>query len=377
MSKPLTSPFPYYGGKRRFAPYIWERLGSPTVYVEPFAGSLAVLLARPDGPGDREIVCDTDALIANFFRAVRNDPEMTAYYADNPTIHQDLQARQKWLVEWRDGGGAAQVCEDADFYDCKVAGWWVWGISNWIGSGWCPPTGPQYDQIPAVPNERGGQGVQAQRKKLKDEIPIVQPHPGGQGISKQRIWEARPFSGRQGINVKKQALHEKRPRVCDHRGGFGVSAQRKWIGDADANILNWFVELQERLRSVVVLNRSWESAVTPTMLMHTPSSPKPAVGIFMDPPYKTLQRKDKLYDSDFDGQSDDTAISALVWAIKHGEDYRIAYACHEGDFDLPEGWDYKLMSFGGQRAHRTTQDCVMFSPACMDERQSKLDLEAI
>ena len=24
-----------------------------------------------------------------------------------------------------------------DFYDVKVAGWWVWGLSNWIGGGWC------------------------------------------------------------------------------------------------------------------------------------------------------------------------------------------------------------------------------------------------
>ena len=52
----LKAPFPYYGGKARLAPQIWERLGNPEVYVEPFAGSLACLLARPDGPGPREIV---------------------------------------------------------------------------------------------------------------------------------------------------------------------------------------------------------------------------------------------------------------------------------------------------------------------------------
>jgi hypothetical protein len=26
---------------------------------------------------------------------------------------------------------------DPDYYDAKVAGWWVWGLCQWIGSGWC------------------------------------------------------------------------------------------------------------------------------------------------------------------------------------------------------------------------------------------------
>ena len=56
----LTAPFPYYGGKRRLAPTIWQHLGDPGVYVEPCAGSLACLLARPGGAGPREIVCDLD-----------------------------------------------------------------------------------------------------------------------------------------------------------------------------------------------------------------------------------------------------------------------------------------------------------------------------
>lgn len=42
----LAAPFPYFGGKRRAAPIIWGALGDPSGYVEPFAGSAAVLLAR-------------------------------------------------------------------------------------------------------------------------------------------------------------------------------------------------------------------------------------------------------------------------------------------------------------------------------------------
>ncbi|EIC70395.1 adenine-specific DNA methyltransferase [Mycobacteroides abscessus M94] len=43
----LSAPFPYFGGKRRAAPKIWDALGDVGGYVEPFAGSAAVLLARP------------------------------------------------------------------------------------------------------------------------------------------------------------------------------------------------------------------------------------------------------------------------------------------------------------------------------------------
>lgn len=49
----LAAPFPYFGGKRRAAPIIWAALGDPAGYVEPFAGSAAVLLARPTFSGRR------------------------------------------------------------------------------------------------------------------------------------------------------------------------------------------------------------------------------------------------------------------------------------------------------------------------------------
>jgi len=93
----LKAPFPYVGGKSRFADEVWRRLGDPVVYAEPFAGSLATLLRR-DVPCDREIVCDTDGNIVNFWRAMANDPEAVAYWADYPTFHDDLPARHRWLI---------------------------------------------------------------------------------------------------------------------------------------------------------------------------------------------------------------------------------------------------------------------------------------
>jgi hypothetical protein len=48
----LRAPFPWAGGKSKCADVVWRGLGHDVVnYVEPFAGSLAVLLGRPNGPG--------------------------------------------------------------------------------------------------------------------------------------------------------------------------------------------------------------------------------------------------------------------------------------------------------------------------------------
>lgn len=45
----LSAPFPYFGGKSHVAPIVWQAFGDPRHYIEPFCGSCAVLLARPNG----------------------------------------------------------------------------------------------------------------------------------------------------------------------------------------------------------------------------------------------------------------------------------------------------------------------------------------
>ena len=69
----LAAPFPYYGGKARRADVVWREFGHVTVYAEPFAGSLAVLLASE--PHRREIVCDTDGHIANILAGAPTGPD--------------------------------------------------------------------------------------------------------------------------------------------------------------------------------------------------------------------------------------------------------------------------------------------------------------
>lgn len=130
----MKAPFPWFGGKSRCVAQAWLALGDVGNYVEPFAGSLAVLLARPTPP-DVETVNDSDCYLANFWRSVQLDPDRVASYADWPVNEADLHARHAWLIEQSDF--RERLKSDPDFYDAKIAGWWLWGICAWIGRGWC------------------------------------------------------------------------------------------------------------------------------------------------------------------------------------------------------------------------------------------------
>ena len=138
FTPPLRAPFPWFGGKRRVADVVWRALGNTPNYVEPFAGSLAVLLARPHAP-KTETVNDLDCYLANFWRAVAADPDGVARHADWPVNEADLSARHQWLVD--QAAFRERMATDPDFFDAKIAGWWVWGLCSWIGSGWCAAAG--------------------------------------------------------------------------------------------------------------------------------------------------------------------------------------------------------------------------------------------
>lgn len=135
----IRAPFTYFGGKSRVAAAVWERFGDVPNYVEPFAGSMAVLLRRPRShTGWTETVNDIDNYIVNFWRAVRAEPEAVTDWADWPVSETDLYARHLWLVQEGKERLANLNLELNPFvYDAQVAGWWVWGICQWIGHGWC------------------------------------------------------------------------------------------------------------------------------------------------------------------------------------------------------------------------------------------------
>lgn len=130
MSK-IKAPFPFFGGKSKVAPLVWEAFGRPRNYVEPFAGSAAVLLARPDwveGTNWTETVNDSDGLLINFWRAVKSAPDAVALHAENPLSEVDIQARHASILR-RKGALLASLVADPHWFDAEMAGWWVWLMS--------------------------------------------------------------------------------------------------------------------------------------------------------------------------------------------------------------------------------------------------------
>jgi site-specific DNA-adenine methylase len=74
----MKSPYPYFGGKSRVAALVWERLGNPANYIEPFFGGGAVLLNRPAWHAQAgwplETINDLNGYVENFWRAVKSNP---------------------------------------------------------------------------------------------------------------------------------------------------------------------------------------------------------------------------------------------------------------------------------------------------------------
>ena len=73
MTAKSYPPFAYFGGKTRLAPTIAGLMPEHRHYVEPFAGSLAVLLAKKRSA--HETVNDLDGDLVTFWRVLRNRPE--------------------------------------------------------------------------------------------------------------------------------------------------------------------------------------------------------------------------------------------------------------------------------------------------------------
>jgi DNA adenine methylase len=112
---PVTAPvlLPWYGGKSRIASWVIEHLPAHGVYVEPFGGSMAVLLAKP--PSIVEVYNDVDEGLVNFWRVVR-DPAMCAELRIRLSLTPYSRAEHAWSRgTWR------LVEDDVD----RAARWWV------------------------------------------------------------------------------------------------------------------------------------------------------------------------------------------------------------------------------------------------------------
>lgn len=344
-----------FGGKRRVASIVWERFGSVYSYNEPFAGSLAVLLGRPHAPRV-ETVNDLDCYLANFWRALQHDPDGVAFHADGPVNEADLHARHRWLVEF--GRAIAErVMSEPEFYDVKIAGWWVWGQCLWIGSGWC--------QSPGQPRGRAGDGVNQKRR----------PQPSGdQGVVIKRQW----FSASRGENggvhrrwqgggqgggsgVHAPTLTRQLPQLTCNEGGSSRGAALTSIA-ASGGLYDYLRSLSLRLRRVRVCCGDWKRVLTPSVTTYIGIT-----GVFLDPPYKH-ELRERCYAEDHDISAD-----VRTWALEHGDDpkFRIALCGYEGEHEMPSSWEcVPWKAHGGySRSERgvanRSKERIWFSPNCL------------
>ena len=203
--------------------------------------------------------------------------------------------------------------------------------------------------------------------------PLTSGHPGGKGVSAQRL----THPGQTAICRRngRRARGKRATAVGAGSDTAGLRQPRAAKAPASKSttrpdLVSWFRAIQERLKGVIVLNRSWESALDADAANAHADRAQAARGHPARPAVPDVDRQSELYGSDADGSSSDVATAAYAWAIANGDRFRIAYCCHEGDFPVPDGWTFITASFGGvkdaeRRASR--QDMVMFSPLCVPD----------
>ncbi len=359
----LKAPFPWFGGKSRAAPIIWPRLGEVRNYVEPFAGSLAVLLARPDVIGT-ETINDLDCYVANFWRALHQDPEGVAHHADNPVNEADLHARHLWLVN--QVAFRERMKTDPFHFDSRIAGWWVWGISCWIGGGWCAIRERPWKQRPNLPADHGGQGGQGVHRKLPDVNPK-----GFKGSHGKRPLINATKSG-PGI---RQALFQSSIPIQVPALGMGAKGSNR-IDD----LVAWFQTLADRLRSVRVTCGDWTRVMGDTPLgLTTNVADTFKTAVVLDPPYHGDVRDSGLYATD----SDDISTAVREWAIAHGDHprLRIALCGYEQEHAMPASWECVAWKANGGYGNRSKNqnahlERIWFSPHCLKPQAAQQELFA-
>jgi hypothetical protein len=362
-------PAPFFGGKKRAAAHVWAALGDVHHFVEAFCGSCAVLLERPhpcNRPYHSETVNDVDGLLVNVLRSIQLQPQATAEAASFFVTECDLMARHLALLRFVQEHDLERLMADPLWCDPQVAGMWLYGLSAWIGSGWCGGDGPwvvdessgrivrRQDREPGVHRKRphlsdNGKGMHRQTLRepgVHRKLPHL--HDNGQGVQRQTlrepgVWRQRPHLGNDGQGVQRQTLRE--PGVMG--SPTTPDPQADWVAAVAADyaatdgfhpltmpeLRRWFAWLSARLRHVRIVNGDWRrvctSGVLKTLSVRDTGG---VVGVFLDPPYTSTERDPGLYRHESQ-PGDELAAVVRDWCLESGDDpqYRIVLAGFAGE----------------------------------------------
>jgi hypothetical protein len=328
----ISTPFPYHGSKKRVAKEIWRRFGDPAYFVEPFGGSCQCLLRRPTRP-QHEIVGDVDGHISNFFRAAKWAPEQMARHCWFIPSEVDLFARHAELMKRRDDL-ERKLRADPCYFDAELGAWWAWGISLWIGTGWCQKLSAQRPQL------GGYRGVHNKRPHITSR----------RGLANKRPHVDRPRGVKNQVESAGDYLDELRARV--------ETGKRS---DWQQGLLQYFTALAFRLERVTLFHGDWRKCVSDGVLNRSVNR-LGQQAILLDPPYREdCCQSAKIYAHG--GVWD----SVVDFCREYGErcDLRIALCGYEGTADL-EKYSWQVYSWVNSAGARGKRDCerIWFSPAC-------------
>lgn len=370
----MKAPFPYFGAKSKVAAKVWRALGQPKHYIEPFFGSGAVLLARPDYEGRIETICDKDGFVCNVWRSLKFKPDEVAEWCDWPVNHADLNARRKRLIA-EEKTLLEQLANDDMYCNPKLAGYWIWAAGCWIGSGLTRP-----DSMPRV--DATGRGVHSEATRRRPTVST-----SGNGV---HAIGKRPQLANTGIGVHKMnkrgvcnigqipeistcgsGVHKMGKRSDSSIGKIPhVIDMGKGVHAKNANIYQWFRELSARLRNVRsvcgdwkrVCGGNWQDGIG-------------TVGMFFDPPYGVTDRDTDIYHHD----STDVAGEVREWCLARGEGklYRIVLAGYYEEHEslLDHGWTVERWKANGGYGNRSdgqgkknsNREALFFSPHCVGQ----------
>jgi hypothetical protein len=327
-----------------------------------------VLLRRPH-PCNRtyysETVNDADGLLVNAWRSMQMSPIAMAEAASWPVSEADMHARHLALLKWRSERNLELLMADPEWHDPKMAGWWAWGQSCWIGSGWCSGNGAWIvgadGRITKRPQAREP-GVRRKFPHLADD---------GKGVTRPQAREP---------GVTRQLSQLTNGRGCVH-----FKLREPGVGEYHPmtmpELVRWFEFLSARLRHVRILNGDWKRLTTnsTTKILSVRGKKGAACGVFLDPPY------DGTSDGLYSGGGDTVAAEVHAWCEKNGSDEKLRIALaglgdyHDGLLDL--GWRKVpivrkgFLSGGMSNARKAGNngnmktEALWLSPHCLNESE--------
>jgi len=346
MSKPLQL-YTYFGCKRKVIDLVWQAWGPETTLVsEAFAGTAVVSLNRPDWHNVKNwYLNDYDCHIANVLRSVRYHPEEVVQYAAHPRLEIDLHMIHDYLYHampslretLRTG---IEVC------DPQLAGWWVWGMNNWLGGSWCAcpikadalaESNGDLDVFRGDAEDLDG----TWRQKLNNSNPCTESLRGTRRnklSNGNRLTESLEGTARKKLNARNRVTESLEGTKRQKLNARNCATESLAENGRTEHIRGLVSLAYERLRDTTVLCGDFERVLTHSYL----SDGRPS-GVLLDPPYPgtNLTNGATCYTATESAEAD-AYQRALNWFLEHyyDKDVRTVLCSQESNLvgvELPEG----------------------------------------